>query len=121
MEELVRKAIRSLPQEVRGRIKNTVICIEDEPSQEQLRKLNLRNKSCLLGLYEGVPLNAWGRGFGNNLPDKITIFRKAILESTEPEKLEEVIRDVVWHEISHHFGFDEEKARQSCHFFKKKV
>jgi predicted Zn-dependent protease with MMP-like domain len=111
LESLVKKAIEKLPEEIRRKIENTAICIEDEPTVEQLAQVKVKNKDDLLGLYQGVPRNVWGRGFGNQLPDKITIFRKAI-EKHSPNGLEETIKNVVWHEIAHHFGFDEKKARE---------
>lgn len=42
-------------------------------------------------------------------PDKITIFRTSIEEyASTPDELEELVRDTVWHEIAHHFGYDED-------------
>ncbi len=114
LEYLVIKAIKKLPINIRKKIENTAICIEDEPSPEQLRKLKIRNKHNLLGLYEGVPKNLWGRGFGNNLPDKITIFKNSLEKMTynNEQELQELIKNVVWHEIAHHFGFNEREARR---------
>ncbi len=112
-EILVRKAIKKLPENIREKIENTVICVEDAPTEEQLGKIKARKKHNILGLYEGVPKNTWGRGFGNNLPDKITIFKESIEKaSSGSDDMEELIRDVVWHEVAHHFGFDEKEARR---------
>jgi len=64
-------------------------------------------------LIEGVPKTAYGRGFGMVLPDKITIFQ-APLERTarSKEELKEVVKNVVWHEVAHHFGFSEKGVRE---------
>ncbi len=112
-EIMVEKAIKKLPENIKEKIKNVAICIEKNPSKNQLQKLKARHGDNLLGLYEGVPKNVWGRGFGGNLPDKITIFKNPI-EKTTPdfEKQEELIKDVVWHEVAHHFGFDEKDAKR---------
>lgn len=107
-EELVKEAILSLPQEIRQKAENVAICIEERPTEEQLKQTGIRYGRLLLGLYEGIPQVVWGKGFGGNLPDKISIFQESIerLAST-PAKAKELVRNVVWHEIAHHFGFSE--------------
>lgn len=66
----------------------------------------------LLGLYQGIPQNAWGRSEVIALPDKITIFKTAIeKEAKTPQAVKELVKIVVWHEIAHHFGFDEKEIR----------
>ncbi len=112
-ENLVKEAIERLPEKIRGKITNAVICVEDKPTREQLRKIRIKNPYRLFGLYEGVPKNQWGRGMGNILPDKITIFRKSIERAAKDDhEMKELIKNVVWHEVAHHFGFDEKKARE---------
>ena len=69
-EELVQKAILELPEHIRQKMDNLEIVIEEKASAEQLAKVGLRSSDSLLGLYQGVPQTAWGRGFGNILPDK---------------------------------------------------
>jgi len=112
MEELVKKAIENLPLRIKKIIDNTVVCVEEEPTLEQLEKVKIKDKYQLLGLYEGIPRNVWGRGMGNNLPDKITLFTKAIKRNSNPQEREKLIKKVIRHEIAHHFGFDEKKARE---------
>ena len=112
-EKLVEKAIQSLPEKIRQKMENVAIIIERRPTQEQLRKVGVRFGGFLLGLYEGVPQTVWGRGFGGRLPDKITIFQESIEKfSSTPEEVKKLVRNVVWHEIGHHFGIDEKKARE---------
>ena len=130
-EKLVSKALLILPKKIRQKMENIAICVEKRPSAEQLRKTGLRHGGLLLGLYEGVPQTVWGRGFGGNLPDKITIFQESIerYASSETELrsnresvvdelrssprfatarvIKELIKNVVWHEVAHHFGFSE--------------
>ena len=111
-EQLVEEALGKIPFVIREKIKNVAVCVEKEPSGEQLKKLGVRYGGNLLGLYEGIPKNVWGRGFGNNLPDKITIFEDSIKKTVSNKKdLENLIIDVVWHEIAHHFGFNEKEVR----------
>ena len=96
-EELVVEAVNSLPEHILKAVNNTAIVVEEKAPRRTL-----------LGLYEGIPENAWGKGMGMNLPDKITIFKNTIERAAgTAENLKEVVRIVVWHEIAHHFGFDE--------------
>ena len=60
----------------------------------------------LLGLYQGIPLTErTASGYAGVLPDRITIYRRAICAicSTEDEVVEQVRRTVI-HEVAHHFG-----------------
>jgi predicted Zn-dependent protease with MMP-like domain len=55
-----------------------------------------------------VPLTSRTSGYAGVLPDRITIFRRAICAicDTEDEVVEEVRRTVI-HEVAHHFGIDD--------------
>jgi len=111
-EKLTEQAILDLPEHIRSKMDNLAILVENEPSKEQLKEIKINSKYSLLGLYEGVPQNVWGRGSGNILPDKITIFQKAIEDYASSKKeLIKLIKNTVWHEIAHHFGFDEKAVR----------
>lgn len=107
-EKLVQEAILILPKHILGKMDNIGIVIEKNPSPEQLKKLGTRLKGSLLGLYEGIPQTTWGRGFGGNLPDKITIFQEPIENFAQSEdEVKKLVQNVVWHEIAHHFGYSE--------------
>ena len=111
-EELVKKAILELPEHIRQKMDNVDIVIEKKASVEQLGKVGLRSVDSLLGLYQGVPQTAWGRGFGNILPDKISIFQQPIEKLARSDKeIVDLVKNTVWHEIAHHFGFSEKGVR----------
>ncbi len=111
-EKLVSEAVEDLPENVRSKMNNVAICIEDS-SQKRSKKKGVWKKGILLGLYEGIPQNAWGRGFGDNLPDKITIFEDSIKRFAKTdESIKEMVKKTVYHEIAHHFGFNEKEARR---------
>lgn len=107
--ELVRQAVESLPQEIRSRLDNVDVVVEDWPNADQLWAAGLDDRHDLLGLYEGIPLI--GReSYGMVLPDKITIFQRPI--ETACHSNDEIVREVrltVAHEIAHHFGIDDER------------
>jgi predicted Zn-dependent protease with MMP-like domain len=112
-EELVKEAIEEMPALVKEKMDNVAICVEERPTREINRKRGgVRKGSYLLGLYQGVPKNVWGRGFGGNLPDKITIFKEAIEQfAKSDERIKRIVKRTVYHEIAHHFGFNEKEVR----------
>ena len=100
-DELVAEALDDVPPELAAMMDNVVVLVEDEPPDGDPH---------LLGLYVGIPLTSRDWGYGGVLPDRITIFRKAILRmcTTEDEVVDEVHITVV-HEIAHHFGIDDDR------------
>ncbi len=66
----------------------------------------------LLGIYNGVPLPAWGRGRAVRPPDLIRIFRLPVLQALRPgEDARDRIRKVVLHELGHRAGLGEDRLR----------
>jgi predicted Zn-dependent protease with MMP-like domain len=107
-EKLVGEALLRLPEKIRKMMDNVEIVIERSPTPEQTREAGVRRGRTLLGLYQGVPKTRWGRGFGMILPDKITIFKNSIeMFADTKEDIKKMVNNVVWHEIAHHFGYDE--------------
>ena len=104
-EILVAEGFDNLPDKYKKLVKNVAIVIEEGSPGGKL-----------LGLYVGVPQTArtHAYGFGGTLPDKITIYKQPIefLARGEPARISEIVRDTVWHEIAHHFGFDEPEVRR---------
>ncbi len=112
-EKLVEQSFLELPEKIRKTMENVAIVVEEQPTAYQLRKTGIRYAGFLFGLYEGVPKTVWGRGFGGHLPDKITIFQKSIENFTStPKEIKKLVKNVVWHEIAHHFGLDEKEVRK---------
>ncbi len=100
-EKLVVRAADELPQNIKNALENVAVVVED------------RTRGDLLGLYEGIPETEWGKNDAICLPDKITIFKPAIERSAKTDNdIKELAKIVLWHEIAHHFGFDEAGARR---------
>ena len=98
-------ALETLPEVFKEKMKNVDIVIEENIP---------KNRQSVLGLYEGIPLNNRGIFYGNVLPDKITLFKKNIERiSSSMESLRKNVRDVIVHEIAHHFGLSEKEIRDS--------
>ncbi len=101
-ERFITDAVAALPREIRHRLNNVVIVLDDASPPGRL-----------LGRYHGVPNTDRTLFDSGVLPDKITIFQRAIeREAATPGDLPPLVRRVVWHEIGHHFGFSERRIRQ---------
>jgi predicted Zn-dependent protease with MMP-like domain len=112
-ERLVGRAIESLPLEFQHKLENVDIVVEEWPTGAQLRQAKLMSPLQLLGLYQGVPQTRRGRGYGLVLPDKISIFQRAIeAQCRSGYEIETKVGEVVRHEIAHHFGLDDETLRK---------
>ena len=110
-EELVSAAVADLPEQLRDLLENVDVVVEDLPSQTQNRQA--AGDGTLLGLYEGVPLTGRGSGYNMVVPDKITIFQNAIESAfVSDTAIEREVRQVVLHEIAHHFGLDDRRLEQ---------
>jgi predicted Zn-dependent protease with MMP-like domain len=102
-EELVGDALDLIPAEFAAAMDNVVVLVEDRDP----------GNPTLLGLYHGVALTERTSHYGGVLPDRITIYREAILDICHDEQdvVEEVAITVV-HEIAHHFGVDDARLHE---------
>jgi len=109
---LVERAVEALPEEFLDRLENVIIDVADEPTAEQLDNSDEEDGTELLGLYEGVPLTE-RRNSPFMMPDRITIFQKAIEASFHTrEEIVTEIQNVVRHEIAHYFGIDDDRLEE---------
>ena len=112
-EQIVVRAIDSLPDEFLSKLENIDVVVEDLPTRGQLARTGLKRGETMLGLYEGVPLTKRGAHYGLVPPDKITIFQKPIEARCRYDaEITAEIQRVVRHEIAHHFGIGDAKLRQ---------
>ena len=103
-EDHVRRAVDSLPPELRRAMSNVEIVVEDENPEDP----------DLFGLYLGIPLVERDSHYAGVLPDKIAIYRLPLEDEfgDDPDVLEDEIRITVLHEIAHHFGLDEDRLAE---------
>jgi predicted Zn-dependent protease with MMP-like domain len=101
-EEMVAKALDGLPAEFSDLMKNVAVLVEHGPGPRGL-----------LGLYQGVPLTSRTTNYAGVLPDRITIYQRAICAicDTEEEVVEQVRRTVI-HEVGHYFGITDARLRE---------
>lgn len=112
-DELVVQALESLPREIREKLDNVAVMVEDYPTRAQLRAGGVGRGLLLFGLYEGVPLTGRTSGYNMVLPDRITLFREPILLACRTlDEVRRTIAHTVAHEIAHHFGISDERLRE---------
>jgi len=109
-ERLVAETIEALPDDIRSRLDNVEVVVEEWPDAATLRQARLRHPASLLGFYHGIPHTARTSHYGMVLPDKISIYRQPILRRCRGwQEVRELTASVVRHEIAHHFGISDER------------
>ncbi|RMG90533.1 MAG: metallopeptidase family protein [Zetaproteobacteria bacterium] len=108
-QSMAEEQLGLLPAHFRDALQNVVIVVERQAGEEQLAALDLDAPDELLGLYQGEPLPSRGSGYSGQLPDVIHLYMDAIIQySRQGNKLlPEAIREVLMHEIGHHFGLSD--------------
>jgi predicted Zn-dependent protease with MMP-like domain len=101
-EAMVTEALDGLPDELGQLMSNVAVTVQHDAGPPGL-----------LGLYQGVPLTRRTTFYAGALPDRITIYRRAICAvcHTEPGVVDQVRRTVV-HEVGHHFGIGDARLRE---------
>ena len=107
--ELAEVALSAIPQELRNMVGGTVMAVEEAPDDEILAEMGMESPWELTGLYRGTPLTHKSVLDVPVEPDTIVLFREPILlEWIETgEDLFRLVRNVLIHEIGHHFGLSD--------------
>ena len=113
-QRLVHEAVTLIPKRFRREMKNLALVVEDEPSGDLLAEMEIEPPDSLYGLYQGVPLPERTWGFGNALPDRITLFQRPIEEDCDgdEDEVRAVIGETLIHEVGHYFGMSEEEIEE---------
>jgi acetylglutamate kinase len=107
--EMAEAALGAIPEPLREMVRGTAIVVEDAADDATLHEMGLENPWELTGLYRGVPLTQKSVLDVPQEPDTIILYREAILlEWIETgEDLFRLVRNVLVHEIGHHFGLSD--------------
>ena len=98
---MVSEALDGIPAELLELMSNVAVTVQHDGGP-----------AGLFGLYQGVPLTRRSTFYAGVLPDRITIYRRAICAvcTSDSEVVEQVRRTVV-HEVGHHFGIADSRLR----------
>ncbi|MHB8896195.1 MAG: metallopeptidase family protein [Candidatus Geothermincolia bacterium] len=115
-EDLVERVIESIPEDFAEALEdgNVGVMVQDRPGQDELEALGISGRGTLLGLYHGIPPAQRGLGYSLVLPDNITIYREPVEQyaSQTGRQVDDMVREVVLHEIAHHFGIPDSRLRE---------
>jgi predicted Zn-dependent protease with MMP-like domain len=106
---LAERAFAAIPPSLRRHVGNVSITVEDLADDTLIAEMGLDSPWELTGLYHGTPLGERSALDVAPMPDRIVLYRQAILfEWVElGEDLFRLVRNVLIHEIAHHFGFSD--------------
>ncbi|HEX2475520.1 MAG TPA: metallopeptidase family protein [Lacipirellulaceae bacterium] len=117
-DKQLERVLPELPQQVREFMENVPLVVEDHPSPAIMRRVGVRHRSALCGLYTGIPLNKRSVNDWGVPSDVIHIFRQGILSLSrapdghiDDEELRKQIRFTILHEYGHHVGLSERDLR----------
>ena len=110
IEEIAGEALASIPEDFRRHTANVHIHVDDFPSEEVEKTMELESPFDILGLYRGGAIAGREGSNPSPYPDMIHLYRRPILDywCETGEELGHVVRHVLIHEIGHHFGFSDD-------------
>jgi predicted Zn-dependent protease with MMP-like domain len=107
-DEVLETVLEALPPGLQALLAEAPVIVEDRPSAQLLRELDLCPEDLLCGLHTGTPLTERSVEHSPELPETIHLFREGILElAGDWVLLQREIRITLLHEIGHHFGLNE--------------
>ena len=109
--EMAGRAFAAIPDRLRRHAEDVSIQVEEIADAEtHSKRWASTNDLELTGLYRGTPLQLRSIGDIIRVPDLVFLYRLPILlEWAETgEDLYRLVRNVVIHEIGHHFGFSDD-------------
>jgi len=110
IEAIARDAMELLPEPFVGHLSDVVLQVDEFANDALLGQLGIENPFDLTGVYEGIPIGERSVETSGTLPDRIRLFRQAILAewAEEGERFEHLVRHILIHEVGHHFGLSDE-------------
>jgi predicted Zn-dependent protease with MMP-like domain len=110
IERLARAAFSEIPAELRRLARDVPITVEEFPDEAAEKEMELDSPFDILGLYRGTSLRERSVGDSHRLPAMVHLYRRPILDywCETGETLEDIVRNVLIHEIGHHFGLSDD-------------
>ena len=110
IEAIARASLERLPEPFASHLKEVVLTVEEFADDRTLQEMGIEDPFELTGLYHGLPLAEKSVDQSGTLPDRIFLYRRAILDEwvAEGETLEHLVHHILVHEVGHHFGLSDD-------------
>lgn len=109
IEVIARQAMDRLPEPFASHLRHVVLLVDEYADDLLLAEMGIDHPLDLTGVYEGIPIGERSVEASGTLPDRIRLFRQAILAEwcEEGEPFEHLVRHILIHEVGHHFGLSD--------------
>jgi predicted Zn-dependent protease with MMP-like domain len=109
IEAIARSAMERLPEPFASHLRHVVLQVDEFADDALLADMSIDHPLDLTGVYEGIPIGERSVEASGTLPDRIRLFRQAILTEwcEEGEPFEHLVRHILIHEVGHHFGLSD--------------
>ena len=118
-DEILEQELAELPEAVHRILDEVPLIVEDHPSPEAMKELEIRRFDDLCGLHDGIPLTEPEHRQWRTRPEGIMIFRAGIMSMARNRagkisrsELRRQIRITILHEVGHHYGLSEEDLKE---------
>ena len=110
IEALARASLARLPEPFASHLQHVVLTVEELADDATLDAMGIDDPFELTGLYHGLPVGEKSVDQSGTLPDRIFLYRRAILDewAAEGETLEHLVHHILIHEVGHHFGLSDQ-------------
>ena len=110
IEAIARDAMAALPDRFLSHLAHVVLQVDEYADDALLAEMGIDHPLDLTGVYEGIPMGQRSVETSGTLPDRIRLFRQAILAewAEEGERFEHLVGHILIHEVGHHFGLSDE-------------
>src|SRR3569623_143685 len=110
IEAYARAALGAPPAPFAAYLGDVVLPVEELADDETLDALGIEDPFELTGLYHGRPVGEKSSLDSGALPDRIHLYRRAILEEwiDSGVALDALVAHVLVHEVGHHFGLSDD-------------
>lgn len=111
--------LSQVPHRIHELLEEVTMYVEDYPSPEVLRRMGIRRRRNLCGLYTGIPLTHKQVEASGVLSDAIYLYREGILSlarkasgDIDEDELRRQIRITLLHELGHYHGLSERELEE---------
>ena len=110
IEAIARASLDRLPEPFASHLRHVVLTVDELADDQTLKMMGIEDPFELTGLYHGLPVGEKSVDHSGTLPDRIFLYRRAILDewASEGETLEHLVHHILVHEVGHHFGLSDE-------------